>query len=155
MGSERGRGSRPSEARADGLAVGAHPRPLPGGSRLRACTGRRPLPLGRPPTRARLTPLRVRSPSGTSVRQGARRQCAKGRVCREPSRFATTGCGAVPSTSPWARLASSLSPLLSRGRKAVILGSDSGETPPALEPPTAGQGRIRGRLGVGSWSGRS
>lgn len=44
MGSERGRGSRPSEPNADGLAVGAHPRPLPGGSRLRACTGRRPLP---------------------------------------------------------------------------------------------------------------
>lgn len=73
MSSERGRGSRRSEPRADGLAVGAHPRPLPGGSRLPACTGRRPLPLGRPPTRARLTPLRVRSPSGTSVRQGARR----------------------------------------------------------------------------------
>lgn len=30
MGRARGRGSRPSEPRAGGLAVGVHPRPLPG-----------------------------------------------------------------------------------------------------------------------------
>lgn len=94
MGSERGRGSRPSEARADGLAVGAHPRPLPGGSRLRTCTGRRPLPLGRPPTRARLSPLRVRSPSGTSVRQGAQRPvcCGDKLLGAQPLRCPLWGC---------------------------------------------------------------
>ena len=94
MGSERGRGSRPSEPRADGLAVGAHPRPLPAGSRLRTCTGRRPLPLGRPPTRARLTPLRVRSPSGTSVRQGARRPVCFGDKLpgAQPLRCPLWGC---------------------------------------------------------------
>lgn len=36
----------------------------------------------------------------------------------------------------------------------MILGSDSGETPPAQEPPTAERGRISGRLGAGSWSGQ-
>lgn len=76
------RGSSRSEQGADRLAVGAHPRPLPGGPRLQVCTGRRPLPLGWPPTRASLTLLRVRSPSGSSIRQGARRQCAGGQpVC--------------------------------------------------------------------------
>lgn len=72
MGSERGLGSRPSEPKADGLAVGAHPRPLPGGSRLRACTGRRPLPLGRPPTRAR-------PPASLLLASGARRGPASAR----------------------------------------------------------------------------
>lgn len=77
MSSERSCGCSGSEQRADRLAVGAHPRPLPGGPRLQVCTGRRPLPLGWPPTRAGLTLVRVRSPSGTSIRQGARRQCAR------------------------------------------------------------------------------
>lgn len=49
MGSERGRGSRPSEPAAAGLAVGVHPRPLPVAPAPGACTGRRPLPLGRLP----------------------------------------------------------------------------------------------------------
>lgn len=74
MSGERSCGSSRSEQRADRLTVGAHPRPLPGGPRLQVYTGRRPLPLGWPPTRAGLTLLRVRSPSRTSIRQGARRQ---------------------------------------------------------------------------------
>lgn len=52
--------------------------------------------------------LCVRSPSGTSVRQGAWRQCATGRIRLEPSCFAA-GYGAVPSTSPRVPLASPLS----------------------------------------------
>lgn len=58
MSSEQSCGSSQSEQRAEGLAIGAHPRPLPGGPRLQVCTSRRPLPLGmashaRPPHSSR------------------------------------------------------------------------------------------------------
>lgn len=51
----------------------------------------------------------------------------RGEPARGPARLATRG-GVVPSTSPWAPPTSPLSPVLTVGRKAVVLGSDSGET---------------------------
>jgi hypothetical protein len=100
MGSERGRGSRPSEQRGDGLAVGAHPPP--------PAWWPPPPGLHWPPTPPLGTPSHARSPhfssrpSGISIRQGARRQCAWGKPSRSPNCLATRG-GAVPSTSPLPR----------------------------------------------------
>jgi hypothetical protein len=152
MSGERSCGSCRSEQRADRLTVGAHPRPLPGGPRLQVCTGRRPLPLGWPPTRAGLTLLRVRSPSGTSIRQGARRQCAGDNLFAAWIASPTRAGGAVLSKSVSSvppTLWSLLFPILNGRMKVVVLASDSVETLPHPGTPTAGQRRKRRRQSMG------
>lgn len=99
-----------------------------------------------------------RAPASLLSASGARRgpasargrgdQCAAGTNCRELNRFAAC-CGAVPSTSPRSPPASPLSPILSGRRKAVVLGSDSGEIPPLPGTPDGWTGKEKG----GDWGG--
>lgn len=99
-----------------------------------------------------------RAPASLLSASGARRgpasargrgdQCAAGTNCRELNRFAAC-CGAVPSTSPRSPPASPLSPILSGRRKAVVLGSDSGEIPPLPGTPDGWAGKEK----RGDWGG--
>lgn len=146
MGSERGLGSRPSEPGAEGLAVGAHPRPparwlpppglhwpptpplrAPSHARLPACLS---LPLA---SGARRGPASARGRSDNALSGFSVRIHRTQLLCRLPAP------GAVPSTtSPQASRVSPLSPILRGGRKAVVLGSDSGEMPSHPGTPMAG-----------------
>lgn len=134
MGRARGRGSRPSEPRAGGLAVGVHPRPLPGAPASGPAPAADPSPGDALP----------RAPAGSPRPLGGEAATFWG----DSSRFAARRLGPLDVPRTPARLGRSLSSQFPVEEGKLVLrrvSGPEGARNSSVPRETGGNGALRSR----------